>query len=179
MSADGERGHVWGINVLAPYIMASVHLLNTQLGFKGSDHLALQIKELAPLLHMSPSSLPFPPRIIYTSSLSATANSLKSDPLNDYQLLSYSHPYGMGNYPASKFMGDLVMVQSDRELGGHTDQKQSPLRCLIAEPGVIATGIFDNGLAPWNKPLQTFLWAAQWAMFFLVRSIAPPRDGPA
>ena len=136
--------------------------------------MVLQIKELTPLLHMSPPTLPFPPRIIYTSSLSATADRLKPDPLNDYQLLTYSHPYGMGNYSASKFMGDLVMVQSDKELVGHTNQKQSPLRCLIAEPGIIATAIFDNGLAPWNKQLQAFLWLGQWAMFFLVRPIGPP-----
>lgn len=139
-SADGERGKVWGVNVLAPYILA---------------------QELAPLLRKSPSTLPFQPRIVYTSSIEAEAESLSSTPKDDYQLLSYE-----GSYRASKYMGDLVMTQLDAQLG----TGDAPVRCLIAEPGCVATNIAVAGLGAWSW-LVNIKWICYWLSFWFANLI--------
>ncbi|WVW80930.1 hypothetical protein I302_102921 [Kwoniella bestiolae CBS 10118] len=145
MSADGERGLVWGTNVLAPYIMA---------------------KELIPLLRRSPPSLPFQPRIIYTSSCTSSSSKLSSEPLNDYQLIEYEK-----SYSASKYMGDLIMVQLDKQYGSPSPststasvdqeggEKERPVRVFTADPGCVATNFFMNGLG-------LVLWWAHFKFFF-------------
>jgi len=139
--------------------------------------ICLQAKELAPLLQSSPSTLPFPPRIVYTSSGTANHDSLKPDPLNDYQLLTYAYqePDGLGNYAASKYMGDLIMVQLDRELVHKNTRPHDrpPIRCLTAEPGIVCTNIFEKGLGPWRW-LRTVLWLNYWMCLYFV---SPP-DSP-
>ncbi|BEI79618.1 hypothetical protein CcaverHIS002_0101470 [Cutaneotrichosporon cavernicola] len=134
-SADGERGRVWGVNVLAPYIIA---------------------KELAPMLRKSPKTLPFEPRVVYTSSIEAEAEALSANPKDDYQLLEYTT-----SYRPSKYMGDLVMTQLDTQLS--LDER--PVRCLIAEPGCVATNIAVAGLGAWQ-----WLVNLKWICYWLSRS---------
>lgn len=145
-SRDGERGSVWGVNVLAPYLLA---------------------KELAVLLRASPRALPFEPRVVYTSSIEADAEGLKANPLDDYQLLTYAE-----SYRASKYMGDLVFTALDRdaELGQAAER---PVRCLIAEPGCVATNIAVSGFGAWAW-VVSFKWYAYWAVFFLANLFGSP-----
>jgi 3-keto steroid reductase len=142
-SADGERGRVWGVNVLAPYIIA---------------------KELAPLLRKSPKSLPFEPRVVYTSSIEAEAEALNETPTDDYQLLEYKT-----SYRPSKYMGDLVMTQLDTQLS----TGERPVRCLIAEPGCVATNIAVAGLGAWQW-LVNIKWICYWLSFYLAHLLGSP-----
>ncbi|RSH85207.1 hypothetical protein EHS25_005014 [Saitozyma podzolica] len=143
LTADGERGKVWGVNVLAGYIL---------------------VKELAPMLQRSPHTLPFPPRVIYTSSATAKYDAVKAELVHDYQLVQHE-----ATYKLSKYLGDLVMCQLDRELGGG----ERSVRCLTADPGAVATSIFDRGFGPWlwfQRIMKFFYWLA----FALTRLIGSP-----
>ncbi|KAL1409849.1 3-keto-steroid reductase [Vanrija albida] len=142
-SADGERGRVWGINVLAPYILS---------------------KELAPALRASPKSLPYDPRIVYTSSIEAEAEGLNPSPLDDIELLTYE-----SSYRASKYMGDLVVTQLDAELGAG----DRPIRVISAEPGCVATNIAVSGLGAWQWLVQ-LKWACYWLSFYLAYLFGSP-----
>ncbi|KAK4686947.1 hypothetical protein P7C73_g3174, partial [Tremellales sp. Uapishka_1] len=153
-SSDGERGKVWGTNVFAAYLMVCL-ILDFPPVLTG----ILQIKELYPLLLRSPPSLPFPPRIIYTGSLEAESHNLHPNPLDDYQLLSYGR-----SYAASKYMGELIAVQFDKTLSSPS----SPLRVLIAEPGIVQTSIFAQGLGAWAW-LRTINWWFAWTALYLAR----------
>ncbi|TXT03867.1 hypothetical protein VHUM_04290 [Vanrija humicola] len=143
-SADGERGRVWGINVLAPYILS---------------------KELAPALRASPKTLPYDPRIVYTSSIEAEAEGLKANPLDDIQLLQYAE-----SYRASKYMGDLVVTQLDAELGNDPER---PVRVISAEPGCVATNIAVSGFGAWQWLVQ-LKWACYWLAFYLAYLCGSP-----
>ncbi|WWC92215.1 uncharacterized protein L201_007169 [Kwoniella dendrophila CBS 6074] len=147
-SSDGERGIVWGTNVLAPYIM---------------------VKELIPLLRRSPLNLPFEPRIIYTSSLTSSFSKLSiKDPLNDYQLLQYEK-----SYSASKIMFDLIMVQFDKEYGSSTknendNENERQVRCFTTDPGCVCTNFFSSGMGVilWWANVKFFFY---WLSFYLCR----------
>ncbi|WWC65125.1 uncharacterized protein I303_107739 [Kwoniella dejecticola CBS 10117] len=142
MSADGERGLVWGTNVLAPYIM---------------------VRELITLLRRSPESLPFPPRIVYTSSVTSAFDKLSSSPLDDYQLISYEK-----SYSASKLMGDLIMTQFDREYGDPQQEGERPVRVFTADPGCVCTNFFAGGMGMilWWANVKFFFY---WLSFYLCR----------
>ncbi|WVR08606.1 hypothetical protein IAU60_005661 [Kwoniella sp. DSM 27419] len=141
LSADGERGMVWGTNVLAPYIMAH---------------------ELTPLLRRSPSKLPFSPRIIYTSSLTSWYSKLPPNPLDDYQLLE-----SQATYSASKYMGDAVMCALDRDLGV-VNEGEREVRVLTADPGCVTTNFFNAGLAGWGW-WANIKWMGYWLAFYICR----------
>ncbi|OCF31811.1 3-keto sterol reductase [Kwoniella heveanensis BCC8398] len=155
MSRDGERGLVWGTNVLAPYIMA---------------------RELAPLLRNSPTTLPFSPRIIYTSSLTSFRDKLTKDPLDDYQLIEYEN-----SYSASKYMGDVVMCELDREYNADIDRsyvtqgEKRTLRVLTTDPGCVTTNFFSAGLGAgawaWWADVK---WVFYWLAFYICRIIGSP-----
>nr|ODN93991.1 3-keto sterol reductase [Cryptococcus depauperatus CBS 7841] len=148
MSSDGERGLAWGTNVLAPYIMA---------------------RELLPLLRNSPTNLSVSQRIVYTSSGTALFSKLQQLPLDDHMLLSYPKSYG-----ASKYMGDLVMLQLDRELNSPAiDQNEREVRVLTVDPGCVATNFFNAGLGEWSW-LQNFLWFWYWTAFYVCRLLGSP-----
>ncbi|WVQ82968.1 hypothetical protein IAT38_005104 [Cryptococcus sp. DSM 104549] len=149
-SADGERGLVWGTNVLAPYIM---------------------IRELVPLLRRSPPSLPVAPRVVYTSSGTAAYYKLNQPyPLEDYQLLDYHDTYG-----ASKYVADLVMLELDREYGSEptgaakTGEERS-VRVMTVDPGCVATNIFGAayGSLVWLAKIK---WMCNWLAFYFCRLI--------
>jgi NAD(P)-dependent dehydrogenase (short-subunit alcohol dehydrogenase family) len=111
------------------------------------------VKELAPMLQRSPHTLPFPPRVIYTSSATAKYDAVKAELVHDYQLVQHE-----ATYKLSKYLGDLVMCQLDRELGG-----ERSVRCLTADPGAVATSIFDRGFGPWlwfQRIMKFFYWLA-------------------
>jgi hypothetical protein len=84
---------------------------------------------------------------------------LRPDLLDDYQLVK--HP---ATYKISKYLGDLVMCQLDREL----DSEDRPIRCLAAEPGAVCTSIFDRGFGSWAwfRTVMKFLY---WLSFAMVR----------
>ncbi|WVQ73233.1 hypothetical protein IAR50_002799 [Cryptococcus sp. DSM 104548] len=150
---DGERGLVWGTNVLAPYIM---------------------VKELVPLLRRSPVDLPFSPRVIYTSSGTAWYSKLAENPLDDYMLLDYPNTYG-----ASKYMGDLAMTVLDKEYGegtvetGSGGEKDRVVRVLAVDPGCVATNFFAAGLGTimWWAKIKMFFY---WCSFYLARLVGSP-----
>ncbi|OCF78562.1 3-keto sterol reductase [Kwoniella mangroviensis CBS 8886] len=156
MSSDGERGLVWGTNVLAPYIMA---------------------QELIPLLRRSPPSLPFQPRIIYTSSCTSSFSKLSSEPLNDYQLINYEK-----SYSASKYMGDLIMAQLDKQYGSSSstndeDENQiRPVRAFTADPGCVATNLFMNGFGfiLWWVKIKFFFYHWSFVLCRLMGSTKHP-----
>lgn len=104
---------------------------------------------------------------MYTGSINAKFDRLKPEPLNDYQLLTYANQEGNGNYPASKYMGELVMVQLDRELSASGTEKEPTVRCLNADAGCVTTNIFNEGFGQW-RVLTTALWALYWLVFYLV-----------
>jgi len=106
-----------------------------------------------------------PPRIIYTSTCTATLDRLKADPLSDYQLLSYSYPYEKSNYAASKYMADLVMVQIDKEVYN----AGSPVRCLTGDPGIVMTNIGWESYGPFTW-LRHIIWWSSWLSYLLVSS---------
>ncbi|OWZ66649.1 hypothetical protein AYX15_02117 [Cryptococcus neoformans] len=148
-SADGERGLVWGTNVLAPYIMA---------------------RELLPMLRRSPPGLPFAPRVVYTSSGTATLSKLNNHPLDDYMLLNYDESYG-----ASKYMGDMVMLQLDREFNDENTKRDGDrgVRVLTIEPGCVATNFFNAGLGAWAWWIK-FKWFWYWLSFYICRLLGSP-----
>ncbi|WRT70614.1 uncharacterized protein IL334_007612 [Kwoniella shivajii] len=161
MSSDGERGLVWGTNVLAPYII---------------------VKELIPLLKRSPPSLPFQPRVIYTSSLTSRYSTLHSSPLNDYQLIDYPN-----SYSPSKYMGDLVMTEFDRAYGTTptstttailspkvtVQEKDRPIRFFTVDPGCVCTNFFSSGMGVimWWANVKFFFY---WLSFYLCRLLGSP-----
>ncbi|WWC72497.1 uncharacterized protein I206_106459 [Kwoniella pini CBS 10737] len=142
MSADGERGLVWGTNVLAPYIM---------------------VRELISLLKRSPEKLPFSPRIIYTSSLTSDFSKLSSNPLDDYQLINYEK-----SYSASKIMGDLIMTQFDKEYGNSQQEGERIVRVLTVDPGCVCTNFFAGGMGMilWWAKVKFFFY---WISFYICR----------
>ncbi|KAJ9118010.1 hypothetical protein QFC24_006282 [Naganishia onofrii] len=113
MSADGERGGVWGVNVLSTYILA---------------------KELHSHLQKSPQSLPTTPRVIYVSSARADPRFLPPTPAEDPQLVNTRE-----SYDASKYVAELVTSALDWEFAQRPGQA---VRCLRVDPGVVYTGMF-------------------------------------
>lgn len=108
-------------------------------------------------MQRSPTSIPLQPRIIYVSSSRAAPEFLpQPDPTSDPQLLTTRE-----SYDASKYMGDLVVSELDREFAG--DAKRS-VRCLVVDPGVVWTSLFTPFL-PW------ILEMCMVAAFFLVSAI--------
>ena len=169
VTADG-RGVVWSTNTLAPYIL---------------------VRELMPLLRRSPKGLPFSPRVVYTSSCTASLDHLVPEPLHDYQLLEYEQTYS-----PSKYMADLIFCELDREYGSGKDpastapasiedhdigrnrdelqdddepedgEGQRQVRCLLADPGCVATNINRTGFG--GGLFQRFMWFLNWIAFYLV-----------
>lgn len=182
MSADGERGHVWGINVLSTYILVCLGtgILNALL-------MLHQVKELAELLQRSPEGLPFSPRVVYTGSRAACAAALGDPESYDYQLIEHPHSYG-----ASKYLAELVMTQLDRELsaahggdspeekkhGGHvTHAEHRPVRCVVSEPGCILSGLFDNGFGGgWWRTFIKFWYGLTFYLVRASRGASPPNS---
>lgn len=161
LSADGRRGGVWGVNVLSAYILVSPGFLNSE----GSSSLTdvEQAQELRSHLLRSPASLPLQPRIIYVSSSRAAPEFLpQPDPTCDPQLLTT-----VESYDASKYVGDLVVSELDREFAGGSkrDEKNAhearSVRCVVVDPGVVWTSLFTPFL-PW------ILEMCMVAAFFLV-----------
>lgn len=190
-SADGERGMVWGVHVLAPYILVSCAWAPARLEVElpliysppaqdmtvfgeeprlASRLIALnvtsslfadtQAKELLPMLQRSPPTLPLPPRIIYTSSSSAYLKYLRPKPLDDYQLLSYGLDFTYPVYKASKYCGDIVMVQLDRQFAKSASAGEQEVRVFCADPGNVATSIADGVLTGW------WIWGAVMKWFY-------------
>ncbi|WWD20640.1 hypothetical protein CI109_105116 [Kwoniella shandongensis] len=146
MSSDGERGMVWGVNVFAQYIL---------------------IRELIPLLRRSPESLPFSPRVVYTSSLTAWMSRLHEKPLDDYQLLDYEK-----SYSASKYMGDLVMCQLDREYNP-PNTKERGVRIFTVDPGAVTTSLTRAGFGTNKFLIQIKVFLYYWS-FYLCRLLGSP-----
>lgn len=168
-SADGERGGVWGVNVLSGYILVSRARCQRRKWDEPADNPYPQAKELQSHLVKSPTSLPYPPRIIYVSSKQASAACLPTpDPLADPQLLAAANPYD-----ASKYVADLVIAHLDTEMS-RTDDKAVAvgkkdgatngtgagptrrIRCLLADPGIASTGLFVPFL-PWIMQIAMVL----------------------
>ncbi|EIW69967.1 hypothetical protein TREMEDRAFT_43600 [Tremella mesenterica DSM 1558] len=141
LCTDDGRGMVWSVNTLAPYTMTT---------------------ELMPLLRRSPSSLPFSPRVMYTSSGTATFQHLPSNPLDDYQLIEYPR-----SYSPSKYMCDLIFCQLDKTYGNEIDTGRE-VRCFVADPGAMTTGITRGGFGPFML-LQEILFGLTWLAFYLAR----------
>ncbi|KAJ9102840.1 hypothetical protein QFC19_004568 [Naganishia cerealis] len=113
MSADGERGGVWGVNVLSTYILS---------------------KELHSHLQRTPQSLPTTPRVIYVTSARALPRFLPPVPAEDAQLINTPE-----SYDASKYVAELVTSALDWDFA----QREGPsVRCLRVDPGVVYTGMF-------------------------------------
>lgn len=102
--------------------------------------------------------------MVYTSSIEAEAEGLNTAPLGDYQLLTYEE-----SYRASKYMGDLVMLQLDRELG----TEERPIRCISAEPGCVATNIAVAGFGAWQWLVQ-IKWVCYWLAFYVAHIFGSP-----
>jgi hypothetical protein len=118
------------------------------------------------MLQRSPKSLPFDPRIVYTSSLTALYKTLKPDPLDDYQLLTYGRDFRYSSYSSSKYLGDLLMVQLDKDLGIEDGSYERPVRCLAAEPGCVYSGLFSAFGS--FKPIEWLFKNSYWLTFYLV-----------
>lgn len=119
------------------------------------------------MLCRSPPGLPFAPRVVYTSSGTATLSKLNNHPLDDYMLLDYDQSYG-----ASKYMGDMAMIQLDREFNDETTKKDDDnrgVRVLTIEPGCVATNFFNAGLGAWVWWIK-FKWFWYWLSFYIVRA---------
>jgi 3-keto steroid reductase len=122
-----------------------------------------QATELIGLLQQSPSSLPFSPRIIYTTSSTTELSDFDGlDPAADPQLLRMSKVYA-----PSKYAGDLLIDDLDRRYGRPSADKRA-VRALCGEPGCVAT----NAAKDWmmESPLYGFLQAANLIVFLLVCS---------
>lgn len=131
-------------------------------------------RELLPMLRRSPPGLPFAPRVVYTSSGTATLSKLNNHPLDDYMLLDYNQSYG-----ASKYMGDMAMIQLDREFNDETTKKDDGnrgVRVLTIEPGCVATNFFNAGLGAWVWWIK-FKWFWYWLSFYIVRAFFGARQG--
>ena len=173
MSADGRRGKVWGVNVLAPYILVSSFVQIRQSPYQSIfphdpiDAYSFQAKELAPLLKLSPASLPLSPRIIYTSSGTAEFVELKENPLDDYQLITYGEDWSSSVYRASKYCGDLVMLQLDLLFEKEAQTGERGIRVFIGDPGCVLTNIAIStfGSIGW---IITFLQFCQSLTFWFV-----------
>jgi 3-keto steroid reductase len=103
---------------------------------------------------------------VYTSSIEAEAESLDKAPLDDYQLLAYET-----SYRPSKYMGDLIVTQLDRELGAEPKgegkgSSTRPIRVISAEPGCVATNIAVAGLGAWAWLVQ-IKWICYWLSFYI------------
>lgn len=124
-------------------------------------------RELLPMLRRSPPGLPFAPRVVYTSSGTATLSKLNNHPLDDYMLLNYDESYG-----ASKYMGDMVMLQLDREFNDENTKRDGDrgVRVLTIEPGCVATNFFNAGLGAWAWWIK-FKWFWYWLSFYIVRKL--------
>jgi 3-keto steroid reductase len=88
--------------------------------------------------------------------------SLHPNPLEDYQLLEDTR-----SYAASKYMGDLVMLQLDRTFSESESQSAGNVRCLIAEPGGLATNVYNGGLGS-TVWIQTIQWIGYFASLYFV-----------
>lgn len=108
-----------------------------------------QAKELLPMLQRSPSSLPFQPRIVYTSSTTALLKYLRPNPLDDYQLLTYGADFTYPVYKASKYSADLVMVQLDRSFAKQASAGEREVRVFTADPGIAATSLAESVFHGW------------------------------
>lgn len=131
-------------------------------------------RELLPMLRRSPPGLPFAPRVVYTSSGTATLSKLNNHPLDDYMLLDYNQSYG-----ASKYMGDMAMIQLDREFNDETTKKDDDnrgVRVLTIEPGCVATNFFNAGLGAWVWWIK-FKWFWYWLSFYIVCAFFGARQG--
>ena len=106
----------------------------------------------------SPRSLPFPPRVIYVSSSTARLSALHQNPLDDYQLLSYGSSYTDSVYKASKYCGDLCMVQLDRQFAKDASTGEAEVRVMTTDPGMACTNIFDSGFGN----VRIYLWFMKW-----------------
>jgi len=69
-------------------------------------------------------------------------------------------------------MGDLVMIQIDKEISDRSDRDSPPVRCLVVDPGNVATNIFNHGLGPW-KWFQNIMWCGYWLAFYMVSRPIP------
>lgn len=66
-------------------------------------------------------------------------------------------------------MGDLVFTQLDQQLSAN----ERPVRCLIAEPGCVATNIAVAGLGAWQW-LVKVKWICYWLAFYFAHIIGSP-----
>lgn len=101
---------------------------------------------------------------MYTSSIESEAEALIDNPKEDYQLLHYAT-----SYRPSKYMGDLVFTQLDQQLA----TGERPIRCLIAEPGCVATNIAVAGLGAWAW-LVNIKWICYWLAFYVAHLLGSP-----
>jgi hypothetical protein len=88
--------------------------------------------------------------------------------LNDYQLLAYGSDFTSSSYKASKYCGDIVMVQLDKQLSKESKANdEREVRVFTADPGCVTTGIFDNGFGSWwlYKTIMKFFY---WLTFYIV-----------
>ena len=126
-----------------------------------------QAKELVSVMKRSPKGLPFSPRIVYVSSATARLSILHPNPLDDYQLLSYGKTYHDSVYKASKYCGDLCMVQLDRQFAKETEAGEPEVRVLTTDPGMACTNIFNSGFGTIRIYLYIMKWF-NWASFYFV-----------
>lgn len=88
--------------------------------------------------------------------------------MEDYQLLTYGSHFKDSAYKASKYFGDVVMVNLDRELSkpGRTPDER-PVRVLTTEPGHVVTNIMNQGFGGTALYIEfmKFFW---WLSFVFV-----------
>lgn len=109
-----------------------------------------------PLLRRSPPTVSTPPRIVYTTSSTARLSAFDDLDLDDSQMLTYPQTYS-----TSKYAGDLVINELDREYhpdeysgvaaisekksrGSNTSQgseEKRAVRCIAAEPAIVMTNV--------------------------------------
>jgi len=110
------------------------------------------------MLQRSPSTLPFQPRIVYTSSTTALLKYLRPNPLDDYQLLTYGEDFAHPVYKASKYCADTVMVQLDRSFAKQADTGEREVRVFTADPGIAQTSLSDTVFQGWWWYVAVLKW---------------------
>lgn len=115
----------------------------------------IQAKELTPLLHKSPTSLPFQPRIIHTSSRTAERRAVAPDIATDPQMKQAPRTYA-----ASKYLATLLVSHLDRDLG--SPKAECPVRCVNVDPGAVRTNVMDQGFHAEGAGLALYVAIMRW-----------------
>jgi 3-keto steroid reductase len=158
LSRDRRRGAIWGINTFATYLLVG----STSTPSLADMLTRSQANELLPLLQQSPASLPFSPRVVYTTSSTAELSDFDMFDRADTQLRTARTVYA-----PSKYAGDLLINDFDRKHGEPSGgNKPKGVRALAAEPACVATNAAKDYIL--DSPFFAFLQFANWLVFALV-----------